>query len=553
MLTFLSLYEDVLLEICSYLTSRDALQLSLAHSSLYPLAMPRALAHRAMRKEKTKPRLSRFRRSMIRTDERLPLLLPIYYVRSLDLRGIVEVEAWRCSNILSIASRLLELSLSHVYLNLFSFADVLPTLPQLTTLILEGCVQNTILSIAEISIETLESLSLQFTDQYAHRSLLMPFKPQSFIGAFAHFPRLRDLTLLNANAGTLGAEPDFFWEDLGSPGSPVLPSIRRLSLHIEGFILETLLSACRNLTDLVFRRTHAGWNRDFSTVGPPWPSPLRTLTWDPNCGLYLSPESEPRIPRAHHLVLHNKLHVRGETADIYGGEYGAGQALVVLGRVNPVVVSMTVYPTKDKPPVVDDDRLALWPAFAHATPRLRALELTMNIRGDDGMMLLPCLRAAFRALPKLAYLGLDVPPATGRYPKGHARDLDPTAQGEFFTELTLARRYEAYRLDVLKRTVERGAGALPGLVVLRIAHLQPPFRSEAEKAGAPGAGDEGINQAADEALEKLRDVAKDANKGERWWRPEGEGVERRFVEISREEGERLRELVQNTDERSTKS
>ncbi|KAH9916751.1 uncharacterized protein BXZ73DRAFT_105729 [Epithele typhae] len=556
MATLLSLNQDVLLELISHLPSGDAFHLALTCHYAYTLAFPRVLAHCAIvAKEKTKRRVRRFRDFILRANPRLPQGSPIRYVRSLDLRRIrpdkhgVEL----LNTVLCSASRLRALSLSHAYINLENPNFGPPVLGNIfhwiTTLVLEGCNQHTLINLTKFPGESLETMSLHFTNEYVDRSTLQPFDPHAFLRNLAHFPRLRDLKLLNANFFTIGTVPPSFYRTLIP--SPVLPSIRRLDLQTTDLILETLLAACRGLNHLSFCLTHyTHISAPLSGAAPPWPSPLRSITWNSvaNEGLLkdVAPSAIARLPRVHRFTLSNALHVPADSLKIhpFSSCGNTEQAFTILAQTQPVVVDLTVYVSPDITRAEWRPTPPFWSSFALSTPRLRSLELTLDISGWPTNYI-HCLCDALIALPKLLHLGLDIPPLTSPHPMHCPDGADESVRETFYKDLRWERGIELMRVEHFQAIIAVGAGLMRSLNVLRVGHMLPGFH--------PEAGDEEMFDKMMEIVQRGKrslSVTTDIRQDVQWYGvghgvdEEGEVLPRRFVEISRDEGERLRELAQ---------
>ncbi|KAH9916756.1 uncharacterized protein BXZ73DRAFT_105734 [Epithele typhae] len=540
MTTFLSLNEDVVFEICTYLTSMDAFHLALTSSRVYPFALPRALAHCTVPREKTKRRVRRFRKFMSTPEPRLSRRLPIEYVRSLDLRYIrPDIDGIQSLNyVLGCAQGLQSLSLSHAHANLGNerLERPLSILQRLTTLVLEGCGEITVLLVAlDFPHAPLENLSLHYTHELADPDL-QSFEPAWFIRQLLRFPSLRKLRLYNANSKTLGSQPASFFDTLSAPGFPILPSIRHLDLHVEDHILEALLAACRGLEHLSFHLTHFFTRFGFmSDAGPAWPSPLRSLTWntDFGYGFEVPLDAAPRLPRARHFILLNALRVQSRTYTVGDDGRGTHEALFVLGHVQPTALTVTVCLASAATDgaaaeAQEDEPTFFWSTLAGEAPRLRWLELTLDVR-NAGQDLVPCLLAAVIALPKLVYLGLDVPPSPAI---SYADDRPFAGQPEIRKKLTFERSVEALRAHTLAHVVHMAAVFLPGLRLLKLAHCRPRIWPETAVPEAETTDDDGMEEKSDRMISALWGIAEGARRDAQWLRADGDEKRRFFPKTS---------------------
>ncbi|KAH9917148.1 uncharacterized protein BXZ73DRAFT_80904 [Epithele typhae] len=539
MSTLLSLNPDVFSVILSYITADDALHLAFTCTAAYPLAMARALENTVLGKDKelTTRRISRFRRYMVERDPRMSMPPRAEYLQTLVVRRIGNRERAidHVAEVLHLTRRLQTLTLSHsnVTLPRPHLAQALRSMERLTTVSLNGFTFATLPALSALP-ETVECLSLDFSDHFTDRDALPTFRSRALVDALVPFIRLKTLRVSNASRYTVGCldtEEDFYsavpftdWPE------STLPSVRCLELRlVEGYVLETLVAACTHVTDVSFVMFNWIYSSSLSTIGPQWP-PLRSFHFD---GLIQwDPDTIQRLSRIKHLTLSSVFwEFYTATLQIMGPVTRCLPEL--LRQARPVSLTLGM-PLRYNTLYVQEPE-SIWKLIARDAPMLHSLELKMrgwygeDEQPDDDQGFLFLLPETLAALP-IVHLGIRV---FASEPKD--RPSDPALLPEYCESVRRARAREARRVQTLEEVVRRLPDALPHLRLVMVAHDHLDVPSLEEGRGPEN--EEDIDSATGGRMRKMKQTRA------RWWWVRREGDASSMVEIWDVHGEQAKELV----------
>ncbi|KAH9917159.1 uncharacterized protein BXZ73DRAFT_105631 [Epithele typhae] len=545
MSTLLSLNHDVFSVILSCITANDALHLAFTCTAAYPLAMARALENTVLGKDKelTTRRISRFRRYMVERDPRMSMPPRAEYLQTLAVRRIGNRERAidHVAEVLHLTRRLQTLTLSHsnVTLPRPHLVQALRSMERLTAVSLDGFTFATLPALLALP-ETVECLSLNFSDHFTDRDALPTFRSRALVDALVPFTRLKTLRVSNASRYTVGRldTQEVYYSAVPFTDWPesTLPSVRRLELRrAEGYVLETLVAACPRVTDISFVMFNWIYSSDLSTIGPQWP-PLRSFHFN---GLFhWDPSTIQRVSRIRRLFLSNILW-EFYTATLQTTRPVARCFPELLRQARPVALTLDM-PLLYHTVCAVQEAESIWQFIARDAPMLRSLELKMRRwygedeqPDDDHEGFLFLLPETLAALP-IVHLGIRV---CGSEPKDRPRD--PALLLEYCESVRKARASEARRERTLEEVVRRLPDALPHLRLIMVAH-EHPAKVPSLDEGGDTANEEQIDSTTGGRMRKMKETEKWRA---RWWWVRREGDANSMVEIWDVHGEQAKGLV----------
>ncbi|KAH9921242.1 uncharacterized protein BXZ73DRAFT_104532 [Epithele typhae] len=511
------LNEDILLAVLSYLPGHDAVQLAYTCKFMYALSCPSCSVTISYEEQY---KLHRTAEAICRPGSSCAT-----YLRGLDLdlmsnkdENIKDV-----ADILRTAKNLRSLSLSYVFQHSWtghpSIVRALTRMKDLRALSYSPVLLDDVLPMVQsIPSSNLADLSLRFDVNWRHE-----FPP--LVSVLKSFPKLVTLTLCS-----FVPRPTSLDSIQASASS--FPSIRHIALKAVSIAATDILYFCPNLDTIELSQDHETHNMQGHTdPRPRWPKVSRRLTvafhdatrW--GTGVIALEFDELQtilvelLERRASPVPHLEL-AAGEWEFTRDGVTAVDAATSrrltrLLAALQPRALTLPVHAGFQSTDNKLDGRM--WTEVARVLPRLRAL--TLRRVGRDYWKLPETLPAALARLP-LRCLFIDASPMNPSNGRRHS-------PGPPYKELERVQRLDALPAKLL--------AALSKMRVLGITGT----------AALPDAAMDNTQQWILEDLAEWREEHGERNT--RWWRVDGQGAERKLVELWREYGEQAQRLVEDAE------
>ncbi|KAH9919789.1 uncharacterized protein BXZ73DRAFT_104899 [Epithele typhae] len=537
-ISLLSLHDDVLLAIFSFLGRDDALAISTTSRRAYPLAISRVFANvcwdrdlKVNDKDASEARaLSRY----MRAPEPFSQVSRVQHLRHFTLRHFCDVDVPPLRELLSQAS-----NLRTIEIHSFEFfvhqdrllVDAIGAMHNLEQARLIDVGPETVASLPEIlSSRCLASLTLEFDEMHFESG---DIDLAALVSGLSSMQSLHTLALVSYLVPTDSLR-------LPNPIQTVLPSILHLSFRCLAQIPPGIIPLCPNTITLSLLLNAEG--------GQPVIFPMEEEDRWPVGLKRLDVPSIAFIPRAaSRRIGHVGSLAYGASTPI-SNSIDFCDTLDLLSAVRPTALELHTAPTMRDPGRV-------WDTLCGAAPGLRSLEIVVAPGEYDVRQYMEPLLAAVRSNSlTLVHLSLRFPPIPQYY---HASSI---------AEVDGWRATESRRVEALRPLPLRIVEAVPTLRVLSISSCLPGstgFDTRRGRARHEGLDAEVMAELAREnaieqrwgptsefvspALRRLRELRMEIPRDERWWWVEGDGAARTPVEIWREAGERARKLIGHRD------
>ncbi|KAH9919761.1 uncharacterized protein BXZ73DRAFT_80276 [Epithele typhae] len=543
LISLLSLNDDVLFEIFSLLSGREALAVASTSKRAYRFAIYRVFASVEWTRESNENDGSSEADAFwayMRAPEPVSQIPRVRHLRHLVLGEFALDDIPSLCAILFQAPNLRTIDLCLLEHHLDDFIPALGALHLLEKACLSCIDPRTIPALpAMFSSSKLSSLTLNFGEYYWG----LPKDDvdlTALVSFLASMPNIQTLSIDIDNV--LAVLPNTCRPPKSSRLS--LPSVRHLSLLCEPQVLESIVPLCPNLVTLsLFLYCEDDRPVTFSIAADDRrPVVLKELKLS---HVKIAEDTLRRMGHVHSLV------VGGLGRSLSSSEFHDLPPL--LEAVQPFALHLLT----PEPALTEPERT--WRPLVDAARQLRSLEVTVKGHASPANVhdYLDPLLAALQS-SSLVHLTLDFPPA-----------FQAWRTAASMAAVDGLREAEVRRVDALLALPPALARAVPSLRLLALHSCRPEttgFDNARERGERMGTRDFPPELAAElaweddverlwgptsvcvrPALRRLNELRKEVPRDERWWWIEGEGATRTPVEIWREDGERGREIVRRAD------